>query len=76
MYQTEFKAAQNGEVGITLNCDFSVARNVMSQLDIDAAERTLEFFLGWWAHPVYVDGDYPEIMKVTQLITNKMNYRT
>jgi lactase-phlorizin hydrolase len=19
--------------------------------------------MGWWAHPIYVDGDYPEIMR-------------
>nr|XP_039253969.1 uncharacterized protein LOC120331019 [Styela clava] len=63
LYRAEFAAAQKGQVGITLNCDYSEARNTESWLDRDAAERTLQFFLGWFAHPVYVNGDYPEVMK-------------
>lgn len=25
--------------------------------------RHLDFTLGWFAHPIYIDGDYPEVMK-------------
>lgn len=35
------------------------------QDDIDAADRSMEWWLGWFAHPVFVNGDWPEIMKVT-----------
>jgi hypothetical protein len=30
---------------------------------LKAAKRGMEFFLGWFANPIYVNGDYPEVMK-------------
>lgn len=52
---------QNGEIGITNNCDW---REPLTdkQEDIDAAERALQFFLAWFADPIY-KGDYPKVMK-------------
>jgi beta-glucosidase/6-phospho-beta-glucosidase/beta-galactosidase len=37
--------------------------------DISAAERARQFTVGWFAHPVFVNGDYPDVMK--QLIAAK-----
>jgi beta-glucosidase/6-phospho-beta-glucosidase/beta-galactosidase len=37
--------------------------------DILAAERARQFTLGWFAHPVFVNGDYPDVMK--ELIATK-----
>jgi beta-glucosidase/6-phospho-beta-glucosidase/beta-galactosidase len=31
--------------------------------DIAAANRAMQFVLGWFAHPIFVNGDYPVIMK-------------
>ncbi|KAK1903383.1 Lactase-phlorizin hydrolase [Dissostichus eleginoides] len=31
--------------------------------DIAAADRYLQFMLGWFAHPIFVDGDYPAAFK-------------
>jgi len=60
VYRTEF-GDQNGQIGITNNCDW---REPLTdkQEDRNAAQRALEFFLGWYADPVY-KGDYPQIMK-------------
>ena len=33
--------------------------------DVAAVDRNLQFFIGWFAHPVLVNGDYPEVMKTT-----------
>jgi beta-glucosidase len=52
---------QNGRIGITNNCDW---REPLSDSPEDraAARRAMEFFLGWFADPVY-KGDYPQVMK-------------
>lgn len=52
-----------GKVGITLNCDWMVPKNPDDPADWNAADRALEFHLGWFAHPIFIDGDYPQIMK-------------
>ena len=31
--------------------------------DIEASERDLSFGHGWFAHPIYKNGDYPDIVK-------------
>jgi lactase-phlorizin hydrolase len=32
------------------------------QADIDAAEREMQFNIGWFAHPILINGDYPQVM--------------
>lgn len=60
LYKTNFKN-QKGVIGITNNCDW---REPLTDkpADIEAAERALLFFLGWFADPIYF-GDYPQVMK-------------
>ncbi|XP_078666125.1 lactase/phlorizin hydrolase-like [Branchiostoma floridae x Branchiostoma belcheri] len=62
IYDDEFRATQNGKVGITLNCDWGTPK---TPADTEAATRYVQFFLGWFAHPIYKNGDYPEVMKTT-----------
>nr|CAD7458315.1 unnamed protein product [Timema tahoe] len=61
VYDTEFRAQQNGKIGITLNNDWQEPKTD-SDDDKLAAELAMQFHLGWFAHPIYI-GDYPEIMK-------------
>lgn len=60
VYREEF-SHQKGTIGITNNCDWREPLTGQ-QADIDAAQRALEFFLAWFADPVY-KGDYPQVMK-------------
>ena len=53
----------SGEVGITTNCDWFDPQDPVKQSDLDAADRGIQFFMGWFAHPIFVDGDYPQVMK-------------
>jgi len=51
---------QNGRICITNNCDWREPLTD-SLKDKEAAERALEFYLGWFADPVYF-GKYPQSM--------------
>ena len=58
----EFRAGKfDGAIGITNNCDWREPLT-NSQGDRDAAQRSLEFFYGWFTDPV-VFGDYPDVMR-------------
>lgn len=54
-------AAQKGQIGMANCCDW---REPLTDGEADraAAQRSLEFFLGWFADPLY-RGDYPEVMR-------------
>lgn len=52
---------QKGKIGIANNCDWREPLTKNAQ-DQEAAVRALEFFLGWFADPVF-KGDYPKSMK-------------
>lgn len=53
--------ASEGQIGITNNCDFRFPLTNSSE-DKQAAERSIEFFLAWFADPIW-KGDYPQVMK-------------
>jgi beta-galactosidase len=61
VYRRDFQPRQGGRIGITNNCDW---REPLTDSvdDRAAAERAVEFFLGWFADPVY-RGDYPASMR-------------
>ena len=60
VYRNEF-AHQQGQIGIANNCDWREPLTDKKE-DIEAAERALLFFLGWFTDPIFL-GDYPEVMK-------------
>lgn len=51
-----------GLVGISLTADWGEPVDVTNQRDIEAAERYIQFYLGWFATPLF-SGDYPQVMK-------------
>lgn len=60
-YRRNYQDRQKGVIGIANNCDWREPLTD-SPRDKQAAERALEFFLGWFADPIYF-GDYPESMR-------------
>jgi beta-galactosidase len=60
-YRREF-SHQAGMIGITNNCDWREPRSDKRE-DHEAAERALQFYLGWFADPVFKSGDYPPVMR-------------
>ncbi|XP_024142564.2 lactase-phlorizin hydrolase [Oryzias melastigma] len=62
VYNDKYRAEQKGMVSITINSDWSEPRNPYKQEDITAARRLLQFYIGWFAHPIF-NGDYSEVMK-------------
>ncbi|RLN64009.1 hypothetical protein BBJ29_005346 [Phytophthora kernoviae] len=52
----------NARIGITLNSDFAYPVDPKNPLDVAAAERKMQFELGWFLSPL-VSGDYPAIMR-------------
>ncbi|XP_071354139.1 lactase-like protein isoform X2 [Trachinotus anak] len=61
-YDTQWRAKQKGLVGISLSGDWGEPVDISNQKDIEAAERYVQFYLGWFATPVF-HGDYPQVMK-------------
>lgn len=61
VYRKEFQHSQGGLIGIANNCDWREPLTE-NQEDKAAAQKALEFFLGWFADPIYL-GDYPDCMK-------------
>lgn len=61
IYREKFQATQKGVIGITNNCDWREPLTDSAE-DKAAAERALDFFIGWFADPIYF-GDYPATMK-------------
>jgi lactase-phlorizin hydrolase len=50
-----------GVVGISLNTDATFPLSASTE-DENAAERELQFYFGWFAHPIFKNGDYPTVM--------------
>ncbi|CAD5166982.1 furostanol glycoside 26-O-beta-glucosidase [Musa acuminata AAA Group] len=72
LYKKEFKAIQEGEVGITLVSMWFEPYSTSHQ-DIEAANRAIDFMLGWYMDPL-VYGDYPFIMRA--LVKERLPYFT
>ncbi|XP_049837164.1 myrosinase 1-like [Schistocerca gregaria] len=63
LYDEQYRATQNGSVGITLNIAGTEPLTNSTE-DLEAVERSLQFEAGHYAHPIFSqDGDYPAIMR-------------
>ncbi|KAF6361654.1 lactase [Rhinolophus ferrumequinum] len=63
LYNDKYRASQGGVISITINSDWAEPRNPSNQEDVEAARRYVQFMGGWFAHPIFKNGDYNEVMK-------------
>ncbi|KAM0552648.1 hypothetical protein ACHAPJ_007745 [Fusarium lateritium] len=61
MYSTEF-ASQEGKISIVQNGHFYEPYSD-KQADIDAAQKRLVFYIGWFGDPIFLGQDYPASMR-------------
>ncbi|KAL2406926.1 Beta-glucosidase 1B [Exophiala dermatitidis] len=61
IYREQFKPQYAGEIGITLNGDWTEPWDPEDEQDRIACDRKIEFAICWFADPVYF-GHYPESM--------------
>ncbi|XP_035287510.1 klotho [Anguilla anguilla] len=62
-YDREFRRAQGGRISLTLHADWVEPAYSFSRGDAEPAARILDFRVGWFAEPVFGDGDYPAGMR-------------
>ncbi|XP_004449719.2 klotho [Dasypus novemcinctus] len=62
LYNTSFRPAQGGQVSIALSSHWIRPRR-MTEHDIKDCQKSLDFVLGWFAKPIFIDGDYPDSMR-------------
>lgn len=62
-YRNKYQQQQGGKIGIVLNSDWDEPLISSSPDDVAAAQRGMDFMLGWWADPIWF-GDYPQSMKL------------
>ncbi|XP_047004632.1 myrosinase 1-like [Schistocerca americana] len=64
LYDEHFRPTQKGKIGITLNIDWSEPATDSAD-DAEAAERSLQFTGGLFAHPIFSsEGDYPSVVRL------------
>lgn len=64
LYDTVYRSKQSGKISITLCAQWAKPKDDNSSEDKEAARRMIEFYLGWFAQPIYSkEGDYPKLMK-------------
>ncbi|CAK9148583.1 unnamed protein product, partial [Ilex paraguariensis] len=61
LYKKKYQASQKGQIGIVLVTHWMVPYS-SSKSNHKAAQRALDFMLGWFIHPLTY-GDYPKSMR-------------
>lgn len=62
IYRCEFLEDQQGQLGLTLSTNWHRPSDATSPQDQQAAQAAMDFWLGWFADPIYF-GDYPARMR-------------
>jgi beta-galactosidase len=68
VYREEFQTSQGGQIGLTFSAmgfyEPGPTEDPEEQkANAEAAKRAMAFDIGWFADPIYIDGNYPAAMK-------------
>ncbi|KAG2456947.1 klotho [Polypterus senegalus] len=63
LYNDKYRQKQQGQVSISLG-SHGITPLHLTKESIKACQCSLSFVLGWFAKPLFNDGDYPQCMKV------------
>ncbi|XP_034086762.1 beta-klotho isoform X1 [Gymnodraco acuticeps] len=59
-YNTHFRPAQKGKVSIVLGSHWvEPQRGAATAANVELCQQSMEAVLGWFANPIFSDGDYP-----------------
>uniref|UniRef100_H2YY87 beta-glucosidase n=1 Tax=Ciona savignyi TaxID=51511 RepID=H2YY87_CIOSA len=62
-YKKFYKGKQGGRIGMTMSTEWAEPKDPNNPSDVEAADRVIQSILGWFAHPIFKNGDYPEVVK-------------
>ncbi|KAK9721944.1 Collagen triple helix repeat (20 copies) [Popillia japonica] len=63
LYNNNYRETQQGRIGFTMHGIWTLAASD-ADADVQAAENYVQFYFGWFAHPIYSsEGDFPAVMK-------------
>ncbi|TDH07710.1 hypothetical protein EPR50_G00108310 [Perca flavescens] len=64
-YNTHYRAAQKGKVSIVLGTHWvEPQRGQATAANVELCQQSIEAVLGWFANPIFGDGDYPVSLKI------------
>ncbi|XP_041974904.1 myrosinase 1-like [Aricia agestis] len=75
IYNTTYRPTYGGQVAISLDSNWAEPKTE-SASDREAAERYLQFHLGWYTHPIYsAEGNYPaEMIRIIDEKSRQQNF--
>ena len=73
IYDQKYRKEQGGKISIVLHGNWFEPKNPDSEFDVASAVKAREIELGWFANPIFGNGDYPDIMK--EQIANNSRYQ-
>uniref|UniRef100_A0A663LYE1 Klotho beta n=1 Tax=Athene cunicularia TaxID=194338 RepID=A0A663LYE1_ATHCN len=63
IYDEQYRSFQYGKVSLSLHSDWAEPANPYFESHSKAANRFLQFEIGWFADPIFKTGDYPATMR-------------
>lgn len=63
IYDQKYRASQKGVISLSMSIDWVELEVPNDPRNVEAADHHMQFEVGWFAHPIFKNGDYPEAMK-------------